>query len=178
MSVTTPVKKHFYFDIFHKDFNLAFHKPKKNMCDLCVKYSRSSDTEKDEMRQRMEEHLKNKTVCREQEKPRAQSDSKVNVACFDLQQVLITPHSMSSQLYYRRKLATYNLTVFDVAKKDGYYYMWHEGRQREEQAVRDTPQDSTGFTPFELLYGYQVRTTMTLLKRLWTGDNEDPEVKT
>lgn len=68
------------------------------MCDLCVKYSRSSDTEKDEMRQRMEEHLKNKTVCREQEKVRAQSDSKVNVACFDLQQVLITPHSMSSQL--------------------------------------------------------------------------------
>jgi len=56
--------------------------------------------------------------------------------------------------------------------------MWHEGRQREEQAGRDTPQDSTGFTPFELLYGYQVRTTMTLLKRLWRGDNEDPEVKT
>ena len=129
-SMTTPVKKHFYFDIFHKDFNLAFHKPKKDMCDLCVKYSRSSDTEKDEMKQRMEEHSKNKTVCRElkeQEKLRAQSDSKVNVACFDLQQVLITPQSMSSQLYYRRKLATYNLTVFDVAKKDGYCYMWHEG---------------------------------------------------
>jgi len=47
-------------------------------------------------------------------------------------------------------------------------------------AVMDTPQDSTGFTPFKLLYGYryQVRTTMTLLKRLWMGDNEDPEVKT
>ena len=44
--------------------------------------------------------------------------------------------------------------------------------------MRDTPQDSTGFTPFELLYGYQVRTPMTLLKRLWTGDNDDPEVKT
>ena len=29
-------------------------------------------------------------------------------------------------------------------------------------AVRDTPQDSTGFTLFELLYGYQVRTPMTL----------------
>ena len=45
-------------------------------------------------------------------------------------------------------------------------------------AVRDTPQDSTGFTPFELLYGYHVRTPMMLLKLLWTGDNEDPEVKT
>jgi len=45
-------------------------------------------------------------------------------------------------------------------------------------AVRDTPQDITGFTPFKLLYGYQICTQMTLLKRLWTGDNEDPEVIT
>jgi len=44
-------------------------------------------------------------------------------------------------------------------------------------AVRDTPQDSTGFTPFELLYGRSVRTPMTLLKRIWTGEDEDPEVK-
>ena len=41
-------------------------------------------------------------------------------------------------------------------------------------AVRNTPQDSTNFTPF----GYQVRTPMPLLKQLWMGDNEDPEVKT
>jgi len=38
-------------------------------------------------------------------------------------------------------------------------------------AVRDTPQDSTGFTPFELLVGHRVRTPMTLLKHLWTGEN-------
>jgi len=45
-------------------------------------------------------------------------------------------------------------------------------------AVRDTPQDSTGFTPFELLFGHRVRTPMTLLKHLWTSEKEDPEVKT
>jgi len=45
-------------------------------------------------------------------------------------------------------------------------------------AVRDTPQDSTGFTPFELLYGYRVRTPMTLLKIIWTGEEKDSEVKT
>ena len=45
-------------------------------------------------------------------------------------------------------------------------------------AIRDTPQDSTGFTPFELIYGHKVRTPMTLLKRIWTGKDEDPEVKT
>jgi len=33
-------------------------------------------------------------------------------------------------------------------------------------------QDSTGFTPFELLYGRSVRTTMTILKELWTGEVE------
>ena len=77
----------------------------------------------------MEEHLKSKTMCRqikEQEKLRAQTDRNVNVACFDLQQVLTTPHSMSSQLYYRRKLATFNLTGFDMGNKRGHCYMWHE----------------------------------------------------
>ena len=58
--------------------------------------------------------------------------------------------------------------MFDVAR-----------REAKRGASRALPAcSSTGFTPFELLYGYQVRTTMTLLKRLWRGDNEDPEVKT
>jgi len=34
----TAAKKHVYFDIFHKDFNLAFHNPKMDMCDLREKY--------------------------------------------------------------------------------------------------------------------------------------------
>ena len=42
-------------------------------------------------------------------------------------------------------------------------------------AVRDTPQDSTGFTPFELMYGRSVRTPMTIVKELWTGEVEDAE---
>jgi len=45
-------------------------------------------------------------------------------------------------------------------------------------AIRHTPQNSTGFTPFELLFGHRVRTPMTLLKHLWTGEKEDPEIKT
>jgi len=53
-------KKHVYFDIFHKDFNLqAFHKPKKDMgVTLREKYRRSSDAEKGEMKEKMEDHLK------------------------------------------------------------------------------------------------------------------------
>jgi len=84
------------------------------------------------MKEKMEDHLKNKMQSRklkEPEKIRGQNDHTVNVSCFDLhvQQVLTPPYSMSSQLYYRRKLATYNLTVFDLARKYGHSYMWHEG---------------------------------------------------
>jgi len=55
---------------------------------------------------------------------------------------------------------------------------WHRYLSPLMFAVRDTPQESTGFTPFELVYGHQVCTPMTLLKQIWTGEDEDPEVKT
>jgi len=50
---------------------------------------------------------------------------------------------------------------------------WHRYLTPLMFAVRDTPQHSTGFTPFELLYGRSVRTPMTILKELWTGEVED-----
>jgi hypothetical protein len=34
---------------------------------------------------------------------------------------------MSSQLFYRRKLATFNLTVYDLGINEGHCYVWHEG---------------------------------------------------
>jgi len=43
--------------------------------------------------------------------------------------------------------------------------------------VRDTPQDSTGFTLFELIYGRSVRMPVSLLMKLWTEDEDDSEVK-
>ena len=40
-------------------------------------------------------------------------------------------------------------------------------------AYREVPQSSTGFSPFELLYGRTVRGPMQILKELWTGDSDD-----
>ncbi len=45
-------------------------------------------------------------------------------------------------------------------------------------AYRETPHDSTGFAPFELLYGRTVRGPMSILRELWTGEVETPETKT
>lgn len=38
-------------------------------------------------------------------------------------------------------------------------------------AYREAPQESTGFSPFELLYGRQVRGPLDVLKEGWTGEN-------
>jgi hypothetical protein len=44
-------------------------------------------------------------------------------------------------------------------------------------AYREVPQASTGFAPFELLYGRTVRGPLAILKELWTKEVPDPEVK-
>ncbi|GFO40116.1 gypsy retrotransposon integrase-like protein 1 [Plakobranchus ocellatus] len=45
-------------------------------------------------------------------------------------------------------------------------------------AYREAPQESLGFSPFELLYARPVRGPMTILRELWTEDITDEEVKT
>lgn len=44
-------------------------------------------------------------------------------------------------------------------------------------AYREAPQASTGFAPFELLYGRTVRGPMAILKEMWTSDVEDREIR-
>ena len=45
-------------------------------------------------------------------------------------------------------------------------------------AYREVPQASTGFAPFELVFGRTVRGPMQILKELWTNEDQDNEVKT
>ena len=43
---------------------------------------------------------------------------------------------------------------------------------------REAPQEATGFSPLELLYGRTVRGPFQVLKELWTGETDGTEVKT
>ena len=45
-------------------------------------------------------------------------------------------------------------------------------------AYRETFHASTGFSPFELLYGRSVRGPVVMLKEFWTGYINEPETKT
>ena len=44
-------------------------------------------------------------------------------------------------------------------------------------AVREVSHESLGFSPFELLYGRNVRGPMAVLRELWTDEMEDEEVR-
>ena len=45
-------------------------------------------------------------------------------------------------------------------------------------ACRVAPQEATGFSPFELLYGRTVRGPVQILKESWTKETVVPDVKT
>ena len=53
---------------------------------------------------------------------------------------------------------------------------WHRYINPPLFPYREVPKESTGFSPFELLYGRTVGGPMTILKQLWTKV-EEPEVK-
>ncbi len=81
----------------------------------------------------MERHKLSKELSRkvkDEAKLMAQLDSQCCVACVDLQQILVTPKSITLQFYYRRKLATYNLSIFKTRNKQGLCYMWHESIEK------------------------------------------------
>ncbi|XP_043212021.1 uncharacterized protein LOC122376289 [Amphibalanus amphitrite] len=56
--------------------------------------------------------------------------------------------------------------------------LWHRYINALLFAYREVPQESTGFSPFELLYGRTVRGPMRILRELWTSESETAEVKT
>ena len=45
-------------------------------------------------------------------------------------------------------------------------------------AIREVPQESLGFSPFELLYGRSIRGPMSILRELWSEDISDDQTKT
>ena len=55
---------------------------------------------------------------------------------------------------------------------------WHRLINPVLFAYREVPQELTGFSPFQLLYGRSVTGPGTILKELWTKEVNIPDVKT
>lgn len=125
-----PVSSTVYCEIFRTEFNLGFHNPSKDRCDFCVFFENLSAEEKEKEQHRFDEHQRNKVKLREKmtkDKEESIKDPSKLSVCFDLQEVLMTPHSTASVLYYKRKLNTYNLSLYDLGSRQAVCNVWHEG---------------------------------------------------
>uniref|UniRef100_A0A6P7GQ04 Uncharacterized protein LOC114345060 n=1 Tax=Diabrotica virgifera virgifera TaxID=50390 RepID=A0A6P7GQ04_DIAVI len=118
-----------YRDIVNSQFNLSFHITKKDTCDQCHIF-KHTENPSNELKADYEKHQTNKTIARQLKKSdrteAIQSNGSIICATFDFQKVLTCPHGQMSILYYKRKLSCYNFTVYDMAAKEGYCYVWDE----------------------------------------------------
>ncbi|KAJ0169363.1 hypothetical protein K1T71_015247 [Dendrolimus kikuchii] len=117
-----------YRDILNANFNIGFHKPKKDLCDICHIYN-NKNIPTEEEKSAFLKHQTAKNVARhlkQQDKNEAQTNKEIIAATFDFEKVLITPHGDVSVFYYKRKLSTLNFTLYELATKEATCFMWHE----------------------------------------------------
>ena len=124
-----PLSLKQYRHVFNTEFNLGFHVPKKDECKNCTCYTNTSSELKKKLETEHQKHLKNKEIARkekDQDKSKAAIDPAFRSFTFDLQQVLSTPASNTSVLFYKRKLSSHNFTVYNQQSGEGTCFMWSE----------------------------------------------------
>lgn len=98
------------------------------MCEVCHIFENNQFPTEEE-KQRFLEHQAQKKKARsikQADKTEACENPEIVVATFDFQKVLQTPHGEVSIFYYKRKLNTFNFTLFELGNKTATCYMWHE----------------------------------------------------
>lgn len=148
--------------LFKTRFNIEFHLPKKDKCKICEVRKNKDFKETEETKQLYEKHLEHKNICRDSfltDQKRAVSDEKFLCVSFDLQKVLNTPHGDNLLLYYARKCANYNLTVYESGIQNGFcYFKTNIGKWK--------------LALFEMSYQKPIKKTEamdTKIKFLWIG---------
>ena len=82
------------------------------MCKICETYRKGDANKQKGLEELFLHHTKEKeTVRLLKDKAKKETDDSVAVATFDLQQVIYLPQTNGNQLFYKRRLANYNLTV-------------------------------------------------------------------
>ncbi|XP_039297731.1 uncharacterized protein LOC120354498 [Nilaparvata lugens] len=125
-----PEKESFYRNILTKEFNIGFHVPRKDQCDKCYVFERLSAEDQEENREKHSNHLERKNQARslrDSFKEKAQRGECYFIQ-FDLEAVRYCPANLNTKkFYYKRRLAVYNLTMYNVATTKAENFMWHEG---------------------------------------------------
>lgn len=117
------------YRLIFREYCLSFHKPKKDLCKRCVTSKEMSDEEKKLNGDAHVLHLKRRDdarKCRDEDKEEAKSNESTLAFNFDLEAVLNTPKGATGPFFYVRKLAVYNLTVYNLGNQDVACFLWDE----------------------------------------------------
>ena len=129
-----PASVRMYRRVF-EEYNLSFNKPKKDQCLRCevFRHKDKCGSLTNEDKEEHAAHLNRKKTARlqkEDDTAKGKTNKAFHVATFDLEAVLYTPCSLVSTLYYKRKLATYNLSVYSHNNGQGTCYMLDESQAK------------------------------------------------
>ncbi|GFO42350.1 DNA repair protein rhp54 [Plakobranchus ocellatus] len=126
-----PASRSLYNNIF-KSLGLKFFALKKDASGICLRKMKENPTDESFLtmyQKHVDEKVKVRQV-KEEAKKMASENPKICAAVFDLQQVIYTPKSHHSSIFYKRRLANYNFTIFDLQSQEGRCFLWHEGIAR------------------------------------------------
>lgn len=113
--------------IFNEEYDLGFHSPKKDKCVLCTKAENTETDMTEEDKEKLKKHIEEKEASYKRFKAHQTLKEVKTVCCsFDLQKVLNTPYGESMLLYYARKYAVFNFTVYESVAQNVYCYTWGE----------------------------------------------------
>ena len=120
-----------YRNIFNSEYNLSFHVPKKDQCQTCNAYQQASEAGSisDQYQEIFDNHIQRKVRARaekELDKQFAKEKECYHTATFDMEAVLQVPYSLVSQVYYKRKLCCYNLSVYSLKDGNASCFLWNE----------------------------------------------------
>lgn len=128
-----PEKESFYRHIFNTKFNLSFHRPNTDTCDICDKLTKKIEfgtpEQKQESKNQKELHLGRAEAARLAKDNAKHIEDNTHISiCFDLQKTLPTPNLSNQKAYYFRQLWTYNLAIHELKTGMANMYMWHEAQ--------------------------------------------------
>lgn len=123
----------YYSDVFTKEFNICFAPPDSDTCTTCDTLNAAIKNDAENL-EKVAEHQMN-LQAHKAEADEAQNlmkiwknndDDDVRAVAVDLQQTLPTPRLSAGISYYKRKMWTYNLCIFNLKTEKSTMYVWNE----------------------------------------------------
>lgn len=131
-----------YRDIFKKEFNLKFFRPKKDQCNTCLSWKHKRPHERTpEAARRYEKHIEDKKISQDLKaadidliKNSPELQKTLCVLSCDLEKVLMCPKSENGEFFYRSRLSVFNFTIFVSGDQEGFCYTWDQTIARKGSA--------------------------------------------